>query len=238
LRYSRAFFDLQITFAEHVAALSGRPLGRALLEHTNLYMRFGLGRGFDAAQGVWQCYLAGLVETGDVRDWTHRFYLTHAAADVGPEEVAAFGCFGYERRGEAIRLHFHNAEADGRAPLGVKCRDARRSELAALFGQVRQTLPESTPVVGSSWLYNLDAYRCLFPPAYLATARVLAGPFQHMPLWGQFLDRHGQIRPDAVHTFLQRLERQSSLEGLDDCFPFRVLRVEAEAREFHDFYGR
>jgi hypothetical protein len=238
VRYSRAFFDLQVTFAEQVAALSGRPLARTLLEHTNLYLRFGLGRGFDAAQPVWQRYLAGLGETADVRDWTHRFYLTRAAADVGPENVAAFGCFGYERRGEAIRLHFHDAEAGGQAPLGVECRDARRSELAALFAHVRRTLPESTPVVGSSWLYNLEAYRWLFPPAYLATARVLAGPFQHMPLWGQFLDRRGEIRADVARTFVERLARQSSLHGLDDCFPFQVLRLEVAAREFHDFYGR
>jgi hypothetical protein len=59
-----------------------------------------------------------------------------------------------------------------------------------------------------------------------------------MPLWGQFLDRHGEIRADVAGTFLGRLERQSSLEGLDDCFPFRVLTLEAEAGEFHDFYGR
>jgi len=235
--YGRAFFGLQVTFAEKVAALSGRSLARTLLEHTNLYMRFWLGRGFDAAQPVWRRYLAGLAETDDVRDWTHRFYLSRAEADVGPEVVAAFGCFTYERRGDAIRLHFRSAEVDGDAPLGSQCRDARRAELAALFAHVRQTLPVSVRVVGSSWLYNLEAYRRLFPPAYLATARVLAGAFQHMPLWGQFLDRHGEVRAEPVRSFLQRLERQSSLEGLDDCFPFQVLRLEAEAREFHDFYG-
>jgi hypothetical protein len=67
---------------------------------------------------------------------------------------------------------------------------------------------------------------------------VLAAPFQHMPLWGQFLDRHGEIRADVTRAFLARLDRQSSLDGLDDCFPFRVLTLEAAAGEFHDFYGR
>jgi hypothetical protein len=44
--YAKAFFDLQLQFAESVTALSGLPLARALLEYTNLYIRFSLGRGF------------------------------------------------------------------------------------------------------------------------------------------------------------------------------------------------
>ena len=45
--YAKAFFDLQLQFAHKVAVLSGLPLARVLLEYTNLYARFGLGRDFD-----------------------------------------------------------------------------------------------------------------------------------------------------------------------------------------------
>jgi hypothetical protein len=38
-------------------------------------------------------------------------------------------------------------------------------------------------------------------------------------------------------SFLGRLERQSSLDSLDQCLPFQVLSVEASVREFYDFYG-
>ena len=44
MTYAKAFLDLQLQFAERVTALSGLPLARALLEYTNLYIRFGLGR--------------------------------------------------------------------------------------------------------------------------------------------------------------------------------------------------
>jgi hypothetical protein len=37
--------------------------------------------------------------------------------------------------------------------------------------------------------------------------------------------------------FLQRLDRQSSMDGLDRCFPLQVLAVEAAAADFYDFYG-
>jgi hypothetical protein len=66
--------------------------------------------------------------------------------------------------------------------------------------------------------------------------RVRDHRFRHMPLWGQFLDRHGEIKENMMRQFLERLERQSTLDGLDQCFPFQVLTVEASAREFYDFY--
>ena len=37
--------------------------------------------------------------------------------------------------------------------------------------------------------------------------------------------------------FLERLERQSSLDGLDRCFPFQALAVETPVQAFYDFYG-
>jgi hypothetical protein len=236
--YAKAFFDLQLEFAAKVMALTGLPLARALLEYTNLYARFGLGRDFDSGHPTWEEYVAGLQDTSDRRGWTYRFYLARPEATGPPNVVAAFGCFAYARSSShRIRLHFQNAETDGRSPLGLDRVERRRADLAAMFEHVKRSQPEPPQVVGASWLYNLDAYRRLFPASYLGTARVLAGRFQHMPLWGQFLDRHGDIKESITGPFLERLARQSSVDGLGQCFPFQVLSVEASATEFYDFYG-
>ena len=40
-----------------------------------------------------------------------------------------------------------------------------------------------------------------------------------------------------TRQFGERLERESSVDGLDQCFPFPVLAVEAPVLEFYDFYG-
>ena len=45
----------------------------------------------------------------------------------------------------------------------------------------------------------------LFPKAYLATARAIPAPYRHMPLWVQFVDRHGEIRPRMVTELRARL---------------------------------
>ena len=235
---SKAFFDLQFQFAETVAVLSGLPRARTLLEYTNFYIRFGLGRGFDPANPSWQEYLAGLGDSPDGLDWTYRFYVMRSGTPPPSTAVATFGCFSYGwLSGERIRLHFQNAETDGRSPLALDRRDQRMAELATLVAHARGTGRHPLRLVGASWLYNLDAYRRLFPPSYLATAQVIRGRFQRMPLWGQFVDRHGKIRDDLAHQLLDRLGRQSAVEDLDDCFPFQVLSLEAPVTDFCDFYG-
>ena len=134
--YAKAFFDFQLKFAQSVAALSELPLDHALLAHTNLYIRFGLGRDFDRAHP------------------------------------------------DRIRLHFENTDAAECSSLGSRRRDQRLADLAALFARVKLAEPGDVSVVGSSWLYNLEAYRRLFPKSYVASTRVLLGRFQHMPLVG------------------------------------------------------
>ena len=59
------------------------------------------------------------------------------------------------------------------------------------------------------------------------TAHVVQHRFQHMPLWGQFVNRYGDAREDVAFQFRDRLRQHSSLEELDCCFPFQVLSLEA-----------
>jgi hypothetical protein len=236
--YAKQFFDLQLEFAERVSALSALPFARAVLDYTNFYIRFGFGRDFDPAHAGWQEYVAGLLCTADRSAWTHRFYATRSYPVAPPGLVATFGCFSYARlSNERIRLHFHDADKDGRSPLGSERRDRRVAELAALFADTKHLANDTLRVVGASWLYNIPAYRRLFPESYLATAHTLQGGFRHMPLWGQFMNRYGEVRESMAHEFRERLRRLSSLEGLDQCFPFQVLSLEASVRDFYRFYS-
>lgn len=237
MRYARAFFELQHRFAEKAAALAGMPLECALLEYTNLYIRFGLGRDFNPAHPRWRGYLDGLRVAEAPSEWTHRFYLACPPVPPAPGLVASFGCFAYARvADDRIRLHFRNTEPPSRSPLASNRRAERLAELTALFAHVRRTMGPAVVVAGASWLYNLEAYRGLFPQAYAESACVLRGRFQRMPLWGQFLDRHGEIREAAARLFLERLDAQVGMDALDECFPLQVLGVEAPTAVFHDFY--
>jgi hypothetical protein len=235
--FAKEFFDLQFSFAEKVRALSGMPLGSALFDYTNLYVRFGLGRKFDSQHETWQAYLTGLHGAEDGREWTYRFYLRDPEATTAPPLVATFGCFSYAlSSANHVRLHFQNAEADGHSPLGVARIEQRRTDLEHLFKHLKGTVSEDIPVVGVSWLYNLDAYRRLFPAVYSSSARVVRGRFRSMPLWGQFLDHRGQVKESTTRPFRSALAH-STLARVDEYFPFQVLTAHASAQEFYDFFG-
>lgn len=236
--YPRDFLDLQWRFAEKVAAISGLPLQQTLFEYTNFYVRFGCGRDFRPDHPVWQEYLAGLQEAEDGCEWSYRFYLTRDESLAAPPVVATFGCFSYALLPEhRLRLHFQNLDTEGSSSLGVRYEHRRRADLTALFEHVQQTLPLHTRAIGISWLYNIEAYRRLFPASYIATARTVTSRFQSMPLWGQFIDRHGALKEEMVRSFLTHLNEQTSIEHLHECFPLQALTVDAPVGEFYRFYG-
>lgn len=57
-----------------------------------------------------------------------------------------------------------------------------------------------------------------------------------MPLWGQFLNRHGDVRKDAAALFVRQVCDQTNLDNLAQCFPLQPLAASAPVEAFYDFY--
>ncbi|MBT9456970.1 MAG: hypothetical protein IV097_10150 [Burkholderiaceae bacterium] len=206
------YFDLQLHFAWRLSERSGMPLRNTVLGFTNLHRRFGLG---DPAQGIapaWEDFIGPLERLGDAaqrKAWTQDFY-RRCAAEALPADQQHFGCFACEAPDAlgVLRLHFVNRDGDdGVGPLNRAKAARRRGELAQLFAFVREHYPQAVAVRGVSWLYHLEAYRRLFPPAYGASARQaqrvrLSGSSS----WGQFLRHDGAIKAELRNVLLQRLD--------------------------------
>lgn len=238
MKYPQEFFEISLRVAWKVAEITGEPIEHTLLHYTNFYVRFGLGRDFDSANPIWQQYLKGLYQTGDIDDWTYRFYLKRQDQAALKSDDSPFGCFSYTILDNGrIRLHFRNCEIPEHPPLSKNRMGNRFAELTAMFAYIKQNVVSSTSVIGASWLYNLEAYRRLFPPAYLATTQVHHTEFAYLPLWGQFVDHHGCIKDVLATRFLNCLDQQQSLEGIENCFPFQVLHLESSILEFYKYYG-
>lgn len=238
MRYSKEFFDLQIRFAQAVVALVDMPIEQALLDYTNIYVRFGLGRGFNQAHPTWRCYVDGLSQATDMFDWTYRFYLAQIETPHTQSMVATFGCFSYARQdAECVRIHFQNIEPARVSPLSTDRLPVRLAELRSLFDHVRCNQQEATRVAGTSWLYNLSAYQRCFPEGYVASAKVAESRFRNMPLWGQFLDRNGLVRAGIAQDFIRRLSNLTNVRDLACSFPLQALAVEAPIAKFYSFYG-
>ncbi len=235
MEWSRAFTDLVLYFAARVDRVDGISLDAALLTATPLYPNFKLGTAFDASQPVWQEYLAGFHDAADPVAWTHSFYLAHAR-QYHPHP---FGCFKYHYVPETrtAGLHFGNLDTSGLGALSRVRRPERMRELRALFTDLRRQHPEAETVQGGSWLYNLPAYRALFPSEYVATATPTRPGFTFLDVWGQFLDGHWDVRPEPVQSFRTSLEGAQSRADLEASFPLWPLGVRGSIQRHYDFYG-
>jgi hypothetical protein len=241
MAYSREFFEFQLRFAQALAARFGLPLGEALYSYTTFTKSLAIGGRAD-----WQAYMAALGSAPDPAGTTFEFYRARLEPDADPQPGdtsyyghALFGCFYYVMRGATIiRPHFVNNERPGRPALGAETAAERRGELARMFAHVRAHVPAARSVLGNSWLYNLEAYRRLFPPAYTArTPEGDEGEFQFLARWGQCFDRQWQVRPDVGDELLRRLARLDDLGQLRHCFPYQILRPRCPVRLFYRYYG-
>ncbi len=238
MNYPQRFFEINLCFAQKVAEVSGQPFHSALLHYTNLYIRFGLGWDLSTPNPIWQEYIDGLQQAEDRAVWTYNFYLKRQPPTAPQAVDWPFGCFSYNLLDDnRIRLHFHNNEPPERSPLSRARMSHRLNELKRMFSYVKQEVKAPASVIGASWLYNLEAYRRLFPPAYLATAQAGGHDFPYLPLWGQFIDHYSGVKEDLAARFLECLDRQHDLIGLEKCFPFQVLHLDSPVQEFYQFYS-
>ena len=227
--YSVEFFDLQLRFAAKVADLSGLPLTETVGSHTNIYVRLAMGPRLDCANPAWLEYISTLAVARDPAAWTYEVHLRRAQLPAGPEMAASVGCFSYAPFGPGrVRLHFRSGHQLSESPLSLANEHLRRRELATLLTQVVSSSP-NIHVVGASWLYNLRAYRRLFPEPYLGRLKPLEHPYQRMPLWGQFLHRDRTVRKEAAQGFHSQLARAVNLAALSSCFPLPVLSATVPA---------
>lgn len=237
----RGYFEVQLLFAEAIAGRTSRPLSETCLEFTNLHRRLGLGRAEeDAPSAEWTRYAAGLercASRSSRLDWTLAFF-----AGASPKESVRrrFGCFSYELLdpGDVVRIHFSNRDTTGDSgPLARAKADSRLAELQEMFAFIRAHHSRAQIVRGGSWLYNLQAYRRLFPPEYAAS---VFEP-EHVRLngtssWGQLVDFRQEVKPDIRQALLANI-------GVVDiaapwtAFPMRALGAQSLIEPFYQFYS-
>ena len=237
----RGYFEVQLLFAEIIADRTSRTLSDTCLEFTNLHRRFGLGRVDGGAPSAeWARYAAGLERrpSGPIRlEWTVAFF---ANAPPGESATRSFGCFSYEllNPDHVVRIHFGNRDsADGRGPLARAKADRRISELGEMFGYIRAHHPRARTVRGGSWLYNLEAYRRLFPAEYAAsTFEPERVRLDGTSSWGQLLDFRGFVKPAIRQALLDNIG-SLDIAAPWKAFPMRALGAQGAIEHFYRFYS-
>jgi len=148
-----------------------------------------------------------------------------------------FGCFYFHAShdSDVVRLHFYNRDRLG--PLSKARAEERRRELGDMFALIRQHFPRARRVEGRSWLYGTEAYRRLFPEAYVRSRVEIENDrrFQGMSRWGQFLDRDGNVKAALRNIFLGNIDVLDT-GRLWQAFPLPSFRVSAPIGAFYAHY--
>lgn len=233
------YFAVQLLLAGRLATLSGLPFAEVVLRYTNLHRRFGLGRADpDRPRLEWRRFAARLAELQEPRarlDWTVRCY-----AEAHPETSGGlrFGCFKFDPPDPdgVVRIHFSNRDADDVSPLAPAKAGRRRTELAGMCAFIGQHHPGSKVIKGGSWLYNLEAYRRLFPPAYVASRETPAQVrLDGTSSWGQLLTHRGETKAAARDRILANLADMEPTAPWR-VFPLPALAVQAPFGVFEDHF--
>ena len=237
------WFALQLELAEVLAAKSGMPLEGAITFYTNLCRRFGFDRPVRGVEGApqWTAFVGRLVTLQTIAE---RIALTTEFAlermPHWPTTTGRFGCFDFDPpRDGAVRIHFFpNDTEDGSGPLRRQKYAKRVDELATMFAFLERNHPDTRYVVGGSWLYNIEAYRRLFPPAYIASTKVHDAPrdLAGGSWWGQFIDHAGNVRADQAFVFRERL-RTLDPAALWELFPMPAMTARAAVDVFYRYYA-
>ena len=238
------YFEVQLRFAARMAELADLSLGEAAYRHTNLSRRFGQGIPvLTPPTEPWLAFTARLEAAGSLAE---QVALSQAMFRSAADEALPlpgqerFGCFAFEPpKDGVVKIHFNNKDTDeAGGPLTSTKVGRRRAELAAMTRRIAERHPEATHISGRSWLYNLEAYRRLFPPEYVASRAAASGPV-HLTgtsSWGQMIDSREAVRPtlrDALVANLADLDPDAPWTA----FPLRVLAVQAPVMTFVRFYA-
>jgi hypothetical protein len=237
----RSYFELQAQFASRVEAIDGLSLGEAFRLHTAFY---ALARdndaglepernNFDPAHPEWTAFLEALASGSDPVDYAYNAYI--AGDGQAEESVSSCFTFNYWPDDRLVRIHFGN-DRQGTG-LHISTVDDRRDELTSIFSEVAKHHQDARLVRGTSWLYHLDAYRRLFPAAFIAGLASAGYPHQFAALWCQFIDKHGIVKPALAGPFLEAISAATSMAQLDDAFPLDTLAAASPIEVFYDHYG-
>ncbi|MEZ4679851.1 MAG: hypothetical protein R2932_37100 [Caldilineaceae bacterium] len=237
LAYPRAFFGFQLSVARQLVERFSLELADVLQQYTTFTRPI--------ATEHLAIYLAGLQAATDATEWAYQWDLVQRAPGPQPNDSmfynrALFGCFHYsihnDRAGNAtiIRPHFIKNDQAGLRALGRERLAVRRAEVRRMFVHIQEHVPGAKTVRGHSWLYNLNAYRRVYPRAYTTSLpAVQRDEFQYLSMWGQCFDRHWQPNPRVTTELLQRLARLEDITKLRACFPYQVRRPQCAIREIY-----
>ena len=252
--YPKGLFDTQYRFAKIMSERENLPLMEAVEKYAPLLNK-SIHTEDEEKAPIPGLTDDNLAELGYAEVLNRRKSYTKEGLTYHDEKESRFGCFyyRYDESTQTVAPHFFNAEAEeefvdgkdiSKGPLSREKLERRKAELTAMFRDIKAKYPDAKYVRGKSNLYNLEAYRRLFPPTYEV------GDVDYDPslwkgntdIWGQFLG--GNDKSPGEYGFKQELAdellekaKNVPLDKLVDAAPMPPRSAFGDIQDFYDFYG-
>jgi len=253
----RKYFELQYEFAKLMAERTGISLTEAVDKYAPIIRKATHeldvdGKELGPIEGLTE---ENMLEAAYTKAQERRTASTGETMPYYVEKDLRFGCssYDYEPDTKTVRVHFFNAEADeewvdgkdvSKGPLSEEKLERRLQELTQMFRHVKEHHPDALYVRGCSNLYNLEAYRRLYPPTY-EVGEIDYDPKRWrmgMAIWGQFLGGKEKVRgeygykEELAKEFMQKA-REVPLDRLADALAYPPRRAHGPIQDFYDYYG-
>jgi len=244
LPFSREYIELEVKVAREVSERLRVPMSQIVDDYAPIFHAY-----------IWpdtKDYLdIDTMSDDELADAISEKEKTHSAAEPLTEyhKGDRYGCFsffshtggtGEELKGR-VDIHFSNAEFDDTGPLSKDKIDRRLAELKDMFTEIKREFPEAKYVRGDSWLYNVDAYKRLFPESYTASPEVdtSRGALATGRTWGQFADSHLELKKELGEEFLRKVKALEEItpDTVRGALPYQALIVTAPIEDFYKKYG-
>lgn len=237
--FPKEFLEIQLLFAQKVSEIKQIPLGDALFTYTSLPIRFGMSFGQLAKDNpIWIKFTERLARQGTYVpiDIIFQYHLEQMK-DASPMRPQ-FGCFSYDSLDseKGARIHFANNDDPEPGVLSEERIPIRMEELKNMFSEIKEQHPDFTFVISSSWLFNVGAFKRLFPDEFTTDLKVKANDYRSLGLWGQFIDKYGNVKKDLKELFIESMNKSATFEQLENSFPMKELKAEAELSLFYNYY--
>jgi len=239
--YPKELINLIIQYAKKKSQISQLELIEAIRNFTPIYYLIGnYDWEFKEDSIYWQEFLQRYENGEDLVELVYDMYIKNCKEF---SNYKWFGCFRYsfveDKDGNGtVKLHFLNDRTSKEGPLASSQKENRLRELKDLFEDVKKNHPNAKYVQGGSWLYNLEAYRRLFPKEYFVDIESISPKPQRLVIWGQFINSEWGVKKDMAEEFLSRLKKAKTEKDLENVFELKEMFPKGDIKYFYDFYSK
>lgn len=236
--YPKELFELIVKYAERYSEITNLPLLEVIRDVTPIYFFIGnYSWDYNPKSDYWGEYVQRIAN-GEKADTLA--YLMHLKNNKRlSKESEWFGCFRYKyvEDTKTIKIHFRNYDHSGMGPLSINNKQIRLEELKRMFIEIKMQHPETRYVQGSSWLYNYESYRRLFPNTYTRNMQSVLPKTQYMVIWGQFLNSEWVVIKEMKDMFLEKIAIASSIDELHLSFKYQNKTPRGDITDFYSLYN-